>query len=95
MKEPIEPTEEGYYLFGSPCRSLEQMRRIQAEMPKGEFSAPPNDLRLRPGLNTSFLRANARIVSIAMSRRQGESRQEGMLGVEFSANSSHVGVFRL
>jgi lysophospholipase L1-like esterase len=37
------PTEQGYYLFSSPCRSLSQIEKIQAEMPDGEFTAPPND----------------------------------------------------
>jgi hypothetical protein len=37
------PTEAGYYLFTSPCRSLEQIRNIQADMPSGEFSTPSND----------------------------------------------------
>ncbi|MGB9595130.1 MAG: SGNH/GDSL hydrolase family protein [Candidatus Poribacteria bacterium] len=35
--------EEGYYIFSSPERSLEQIAIIQAEMPKGKFSIPPND----------------------------------------------------
>lgn len=38
-----EPAEKDYYLFESPCRSLEQILAIQAEMPKGEFTAPEND----------------------------------------------------
>ena len=36
-------TENGYYLFGSPQRSLEQIDRIRAEMPKGAFTPPPQD----------------------------------------------------
>jgi hypothetical protein len=37
------PTEKDYYLFSSPCRSLEQINAIQAEMPNGEFTIPVND----------------------------------------------------
>jgi lysophospholipase L1-like esterase len=35
--------EEGYYLFGTPERSLEQIEKIQAEMPKGTFDPVPQD----------------------------------------------------
>ena len=35
--------EEGYYLFSTPERSLEQITKIQQEMPAGEFTAPPAD----------------------------------------------------
>jgi len=35
--------EEGYYIFGTPERSLEQLATIQAEMPSGTFTPPPND----------------------------------------------------
>lgn len=38
-----EATEEGYYIFSSPQRSLAQIERIQAEMPKGEFTPPKPD----------------------------------------------------
>lgn len=38
-----EATEEGYYIFSSPERSLSQIEKIQAEMPKGEFSPPKPD----------------------------------------------------
>lgn len=38
-----EPAEKDYYIFASPCRSLAQIRAIQSEMPKGEFSQPEND----------------------------------------------------
>lgn len=38
-----DPAEEGYYLFSSPCRSLEQIRKIQGEMPPGKFTAPRNN----------------------------------------------------
>lgn len=43
VRELSEPAEEGYYLFSSPCRSLAQIRTIQQEMPKGQFTAPPAD----------------------------------------------------
>jgi lysophospholipase L1-like esterase len=35
--------EKDYYLFGTPQRSIAQIDKIQAEMPKGEFTAPLND----------------------------------------------------
>ncbi len=35
--------EKDYSMFGTPQRSLEQVNRIQAEMPKGEFTPPKND----------------------------------------------------
>lgn len=35
--------EEGYYLFSTPERSLEQVNKIQAEMPAGKFTAPKPD----------------------------------------------------
>ena len=38
-----EPAEDGYYVFGSPCRSLAQIAKIQSEMPRGEFAPPPAD----------------------------------------------------
>ena len=38
-----EATEPGYYIFGSPVRSLAQIAQIQAEMPSGEFTAPACD----------------------------------------------------
>ncbi|NQT82792.1 SGNH/GDSL hydrolase family protein [bacterium] len=38
-----ETPEEGYYIFSSPERSLAQIKKIQAEMPKGEFSRPKPD----------------------------------------------------
>lgn len=37
--------EPGYYLFSTPERSLEQIRKIQAEMPPGKFTPPPADWR--------------------------------------------------
>jgi lysophospholipase L1-like esterase len=42
VKTQSKPTEKGYYLFSSPCRSLKQIDAIQAEMPKGRFSIPEN-----------------------------------------------------
>jgi lysophospholipase L1-like esterase len=38
-----DPAEKDYFIFESPCRSLEQIKAIQAAMPKGEFIAPKND----------------------------------------------------
>lgn len=38
-----EATEEGYYIVSSPQRSPAQIERIQAEMPKGEFTPPKPD----------------------------------------------------
>jgi len=35
--------EPGYYLFDSPPRSLAQVREIQAAMPPGTFTPPPNN----------------------------------------------------
>jgi len=35
--------EPDYYLFSTPQRSLEQIRKIQAEMPRGEFTPPKPD----------------------------------------------------
>jgi len=37
------PAEPDYYVFESPCRSLEQIEKIQAEMIPGKFAAPPVD----------------------------------------------------
>jgi lysophospholipase L1-like esterase len=38
-----EPAEKDYYLFSSPCRSLDQIRMIQKEMPTSRFTPPPAD----------------------------------------------------
>jgi len=38
-----ETPEQGYYLFGTPERSLEQIAAIQAKMPKGRFTPVPSD----------------------------------------------------
>ncbi|MDD4871380.1 MAG: SGNH/GDSL hydrolase family protein [Kiritimatiellae bacterium] len=35
--------EKDYFLFGTPQRSLEQVNKILAEMPCGEFTPPKND----------------------------------------------------
>ena len=43
VRQQREPAEEGYYIFGSPCRSVAQITAIQKEMPKGEFTSPPQD----------------------------------------------------
>jgi len=38
-----EATEEGDYIFRTPERSLSQIRRIEEEMPPGQFTVPPQD----------------------------------------------------
>ncbi|MFH1921233.1 MAG: SGNH/GDSL hydrolase family protein [Planctomycetota bacterium] len=38
-----ETPQEGYYIFGTPERSLAQIAEIRSEMPTGQFSAPPQD----------------------------------------------------
>ncbi|MHB8866056.1 MAG: SGNH/GDSL hydrolase family protein [Pirellulaceae bacterium] len=43
VKEQSEPAEKDYYIFSSPCRSLDQIKAIQHEMPPGQFSSPPAD----------------------------------------------------
>ena len=43
VKTASYPAEKDYFLFQSPCRSLEQIDKIQAEMVKGEFAPPPTD----------------------------------------------------
>jgi len=43
VREQSEPAEKDYYIFTSPCRSLAQIAKIQAEMPKGEFTPPKQD----------------------------------------------------
>lgn len=37
------PAEKDYYIFDTPERSLAQIEQIQAEMPKGTFTAPAQD----------------------------------------------------
>gem|GEM_PF-1071524 len=41
--ESFDPGEPDYYLFSSPERSRQQIRAIQAAMPPGRFTPPPND----------------------------------------------------
>jgi lysophospholipase L1-like esterase len=48
MRAKSEPTEEGYFIFSSPCRSLAQINDIQAEMPNGEFRSPKPDWAYLP-----------------------------------------------
>jgi hypothetical protein len=43
VKEQSEPAEEDYYIFRSPCRSLDQIAAIQQDMPPGRFTPPPAD----------------------------------------------------
>ena len=43
--EQFDPGEPDYYLFESPERSLAQVNQIQAAMPPGRFTPPPNDWR--------------------------------------------------
>jgi hypothetical protein len=43
VKDQSEPAEKDYYIFSSPCRSLAQIKAIQSEMPKGEFTPPAPD----------------------------------------------------
>ena len=40
-----EAPEKEYFIFRTPERSFGQIQQIQAEMPKGEFSPPPNHWR--------------------------------------------------
>jgi hypothetical protein len=41
--EQFDPGEPDYFLFSSPERSLAQVKEIQAAMPPGRFTPPPND----------------------------------------------------
>jgi hypothetical protein len=43
--ETHDAGEKGYYLFASPPRSLKQVKAIQAAMPDGRFTPPPNTWR--------------------------------------------------
>ena len=43
IKDHAEPSEKDYFIFSTPCRSLQQIERIQAEMPYGQFHVPPTD----------------------------------------------------
>lgn len=40
---PNQAAEEGYYIFRSPCRSLDQIEQIQGKMIPGHFTAPSHD----------------------------------------------------
>jgi hypothetical protein len=42
------PSEPDYFIFESPCRSLAQIAKIEAEMVKGEFTSPPTDWAYLP-----------------------------------------------
>jgi hypothetical protein len=48
VKEQSEPSEKDYYIFSSPCRSLEQIEAIQQAMAPGHFTAPPPDWKYLP-----------------------------------------------
>lgn len=41
--EEREQPEEGYSIFGTPERSLEQIAKIRADMPRGKFTPPDPD----------------------------------------------------
>ena len=43
-----ESPEEGYSIFGTPERSLQQIQKIQAEMPPGRFTPPSQDWTCLP-----------------------------------------------
>jgi lysophospholipase L1-like esterase len=43
VHQPSEPAEPDYYIFGSPCRSPEQIAAIRRDMPAGSFTPPPAD----------------------------------------------------
>ncbi len=43
IKRPREDAEKDYFIFESPCRSLEQITAIQKEMPKGELTVAKQD----------------------------------------------------
>lgn len=43
LSQEHETAEKDYAIFSTPERSLEQINRIQAEMPRGEFTPPPQD----------------------------------------------------
>jgi lysophospholipase L1-like esterase len=43
IKAPREESEKDYFIFASPCRSIEQIDEIQRDMPKGEFTVPKQD----------------------------------------------------
>lgn len=43
IKRPRADAEKDYFIFESPCRSLEQIAVIQKEMPKGKFTVAKQD----------------------------------------------------
>jgi len=43
VKQAEEPVEKDYFLFRSPCRSLQQIAAIQKAMPPGTFTPPGPD----------------------------------------------------
>lgn len=43
VKTDYKSPEKDYSIFGTPQRSLEQIAKIQAEMPKGDFTPPKPD----------------------------------------------------
>jgi lysophospholipase L1-like esterase len=43
VKVRRDPAEDGYFIFSSPCRSIEQIQTIRSEMPPGKFTLPKND----------------------------------------------------
>ena len=55
LKQVDEPAEKDYLIFGSPCRSAEQISAIRKEMPAGTFTPPPSDW--------TFLRNTRRILT--------------------------------
>lgn len=60
--------EPGYYLFSTPERSLEQIRKIQAEMPPGKFTPPqPDWIHLRRTRQRLTEGGRLRIVAIGDS----------------------------
>lgn len=48
VKVQDEPAEKDYYIFSSPCRSLNQIAAIQKAMPSGQFTPPPADWKHLP-----------------------------------------------
>lgn len=43
LKVESQPAEKDYYIFASPCRSLDQIAAIRGEMPVGDFRKPATD----------------------------------------------------
>lgn len=48
VKVQDEPAEKDYFIFSSPCRSLNQIAAIQKAMPPGQFTPPPADWKHLP-----------------------------------------------